>query len=83
MAVERSDHFPPTTVGFFSNTAVHCLSLTVSVSAKVKMATASGGRAKYIIGALIGSFGISYLFDKLVADDKIFGGKFFQTLIIT
>ncbi|CAL9213366.1 unnamed protein product [Arabidopsis halleri] len=39
------------------------------------MTTASGGKAKYIIGALIGSFGISYLFDKVISDNKIFGGK--------
>lgn len=43
---------------------------------KKKMAASTGGKAKYIIGALIGSFGISYLFDKLISDNKIFGGKF-------
>ncbi|KAG0452844.1 hypothetical protein HPP92_025254 [Vanilla planifolia] len=30
--------------------------------------------AKYIIGALVGSFGIAYLCDNLIADQKIFGG---------
>lgn len=39
-------------------------------------ASTGGGKAKYIIGALIGSFGISYLFDKVISDNKIFGGKF-------
>ncbi|KAG0452863.1 hypothetical protein HPP92_025527 [Vanilla planifolia] len=31
--------------------------------------------AKYIIGGLVGSFGIAYLCDNLIADQKIFGGQ--------
>ncbi|KAF3589719.1 hypothetical protein F2Q69_00025593 [Brassica cretica] len=42
-------------------------------------ASTGGGKAKYIIGALIGSFGISYLFDKVISDNKIFGGEFWST----
>ncbi|KAF2557603.1 hypothetical protein F2Q68_00012709 [Brassica cretica] len=38
-------------------------------------ASTGGGKAKYIIGALVGSFGISYLFDKVISDNKIFGGN--------
>ncbi|XP_010554837.1 PREDICTED: uncharacterized protein LOC104824447 [Tarenaya hassleriana] len=34
----------------------------------------AASRAKYIIGATVGSFGIAYICDKLVSDDKIFGG---------
>ncbi|KAH0471125.1 hypothetical protein KFK09_000029 [Dendrobium nobile] len=30
--------------------------------------------AKYIIGALAGSFALAYIFDKSIADYKIFGG---------
>lgn len=36
-----------------------------------------GGAAKYIISAVLGSFAISFAFDHILADKKIFGGKFF------
>lgn len=35
-----------------------------------------GGAAKYIISAVLGSFAISFAFDHILADKKIFGGKF-------
>ena len=37
-----------------------------------------GGAAKYIISAVLGSFAISFAFDHILADKKIFGGKFFS-----
>ena len=36
--------------------------------------------AKYIIGALAGSFGIAYVCDNLIADKKIFGGTTPKTI---
>ncbi|XP_030926540.1 uncharacterized protein LOC115953152, partial [Quercus lobata] len=33
-----------------------------------------GGAAKYIISAVLGSFAISFAFDHILADKKIFGG---------
>lgn len=33
-------------------------------------------RGKYIVGALVGSAVVAYVCDKVISDDKIFGGKF-------
>jgi hypothetical protein len=33
-------------------------------------------RATYIIGALAGSAVVAYVCDKVISDDKLFGGKF-------
>ncbi|XP_010260280.1 PREDICTED: uncharacterized protein LOC104599440 [Nelumbo nucifera] len=30
--------------------------------------------AKYIVGATVGSFAVAYVFDTLIAENKIFGG---------
>ena len=32
-------------------------------------------RGKYIVGALVGSAVVAYVCDKVISDDKIFGGK--------
>lgn len=41
-----------------------------------------GGAAKYIISAVLGSFAVSFAFDHILADKKIFGGKFFSFSIL-
>ncbi|XP_010241215.1 PREDICTED: uncharacterized protein LOC104585889 [Nelumbo nucifera] len=31
--------------------------------------------AKYIVGAVLGTFGFAYVMDNLISDQKLFGGK--------
>nr|DAD22827.1 TPA_asm: hypothetical protein HUJ06_024290 [Nelumbo nucifera] len=34
--------------------------------------------AKYIVGATVGSFAVAYVFDTLIAENKIFGASEFR-----
>lgn len=49
-------------------TLTHSFHSFLSYHRSLKMA------AKYIIGSVVASFAVAYVIDKLVADEKIFGG---------